>query len=39
MAESALETGYVSKGELVVMTAGHPVGVAGTTKMVRVKRL
>jgi len=39
MAESALETGYVSKGELVVMTAGHPVGMAGSTKMVRVKRL
>jgi len=39
MAESALETGQVSKGELVVMTAGHPVGVAGTTKMVRVKKL
>ena len=39
MAESALETGQVSKGELVVMTAGHPVGEAGTTKIVRVKKL
>ncbi len=39
MAESALETGQVSRGELVVMTAGHPVGVAGSTKIIRVKRL
>ena len=28
VAESALETGFVSKGALVVMTAGHPVGVS-----------
>ena len=34
-----LKTGYVSKDDLVVMTAGHPVGVAGSTNMVRVKRL
>ncbi|NVM56830.1 MAG: pyruvate kinase [Desulfobacterales bacterium] len=39
VAESVLETGYVSKGDLVVMTSGHPVGVPGTTNMVRVKRL
>ncbi|MBW1715197.1 MAG: pyruvate kinase [Deltaproteobacteria bacterium] len=38
-AELVLKTGYVSKNDLVVMTAGHPVGVAGTTNMVRVKRL
>lgn len=38
-ARSALETGYVSKGDLVVITAGHPFWVTGTTNMVRVKRL
>jgi pyruvate kinase len=38
-AQTALETGYVSKGDLVVITAGHPVWVAGTTNMLRVKRL
>jgi pyruvate kinase len=36
---SALDSGLVSKGDLVVITAGHPVWVAGTTNMVRVKRL
>jgi pyruvate kinase len=36
---SALESGHVSKGDLVVITSGHPVWVAGTTNMVRVKRL
>ena len=38
-AMAALKTGYVSKGDLVIITAGHPVWVAGTTNMVRVKRL
>jgi pyruvate kinase len=38
-AQLVLKTGYVSKKDLVIMTAGHPVGVAGTTNMVRVKRL
>ena len=38
-AQAALETGYVKKGELIVITAGHPVGEQGTTKMLRVKRL
>ncbi|NVM23385.1 MAG: pyruvate kinase [Desulfobacterales bacterium] len=38
-ARSALKTGCVSRGDLVVITAGHPVGVAGSTNMVRVKRL
>ena len=36
---TALKTGYVSKGDLVIITAGHPVRVAGSTNMVRVKRL
>ena len=38
-ARSALETGHVSKGDIVVITAGHPVWVTGTTNMMRVKRL
>ena len=38
-AASALETGLVDKGDLVVITAGHPVWVAGTTNMLRVDRL
>jgi pyruvate kinase len=38
-ARHALKTGYVSRDDLVIVTAGHPVGVAGSTNMVRVKRL
>ncbi|RLC24719.1 MAG: pyruvate kinase [Deltaproteobacteria bacterium] len=38
-ARSALRTGILSKGDVVVITAGHPVWVAGTTNMIRVKRL
>ena len=38
-ARSALETGFVSRGDLVVITAGHPVGGIGSTNMLRVKRL
>ena len=38
-ARSAMETGQVSEGDLVVITSGHPVGIAGSTNMVRVKRL
>ena len=34
----AVETGYLSEGDLAVITAGHPVWVAGTTNMIRVKR-
>lgn len=36
---SALDTGYVSKGDLVVITSGHPVWVPGTTNVVRVQRI
>ena len=36
---SSLETGYVSKGDLVVITTGHPVYAAGTTNMMQVKQL
>jgi len=35
----ALATGNVSKGDVIVITTGHPVWVAGTTNMMRVKRL
>ncbi len=38
-AEAALRTGYVSSGDLVVITAGLPVWVEGTTNMLRVMRL
>jgi len=37
--ENALDTRLVSKGELVVITSGHPVWVKGTTNMLRVDRL
>jgi len=36
---TVLESGFVSGGDLVVITAGHPVGISGTTNMMRVKRL
>ncbi|MBU1171114.1 MAG: pyruvate kinase [Proteobacteria bacterium] len=39
VAESALETGAVQKGDLIVITGGHPVWVEGTTNMMKVKRL
>ena len=38
-AQAALETGAVAKGDLVIITAGHPVWESGTTKMLRVKHL
>ncbi len=38
-AVSAIGTGSVSKGDLVVITTGHPVWAAGTTNMIRVKKL
>jgi pyruvate kinase len=38
-ASGALDTGIVSKGDLVVITAGYPVWVAGTTNMLKVKEL
>jgi pyruvate kinase len=30
------ELGYISKGDLIVITAGAPVGVGGTTNMLRI---
>ena len=38
-ADSALETGSVSKGDLIIITAGYPVWASGTTKMLKVKEL
>ena len=35
-ARSALNTGLLNKGDTVVITAGHPVWVRGTTNMLRV---
>jgi len=35
----ALETGKVSKGDLIIITAGYPIWAAGTTKMLKVKEL
>lgn len=34
---SALEKGFVSEGDLVVITAGVPVGIPGTTNLVQVQ--
>ena len=38
-AEAALESGHVKKGETIIITAGHPVWVTGTTNMLKVKKL
>ena len=38
-AVSAIGTGNVSKGDVVVITAGHPVYEEGTTNMIRVTQL
>ncbi len=38
-AVSAIGTGNVSRGDLVIITTGHPVWAAGTTNMMRVKQL
>ena len=37
--EAAEKAGIVQKGDLVVVTAGVPVGIAGTTNMIRVKQV
>lgn len=34
--EASIESGYVKNGELVVVTAGVPVGVSGTTNLIKV---
>jgi pyruvate kinase len=35
--ETALEHGYIKEGDLVVITAGVPAGVAGTTNLIKVQ--
>lgn len=34
--EVAKKTGYIKKGDLVVITAGIPLGQSGTTNMLKV---
>ena len=36
---AALVAGDATAGDLIVITVGHPIGVTGTTNMLRVKRL
>jgi len=36
-ASAALDTDFVSKGDTIVITAGHPTWVPGTTNMVKVR--
>ncbi len=38
-AQMAIEAGLVEKGDLVVITVGHPLMMAGTTNMIRVKMI
>ncbi len=38
VSKKAVETGLLSKGDLAVITSGHPGLAAGTTNMIRVKR-
>jgi pyruvate kinase len=38
-AQSALATGNVAKGDLIIITAGYPVWSSGTTKVLKVKEL
>ncbi len=33
---SAIEKGYVNEGDLIVITAGIPVGISGTTNLIKV---
>ena len=33
--EKALEEGYINRGELIVITAGVPVGITGTTNLIK----
>lgn len=37
--QAALTAGDARTGDLIVITVGHPIGVTGTTNMLRVKRL
>ena len=35
--EAVEKAGYIKKGELAVMTAGVPLGISGTTNMLKVQ--
>ncbi|NLT14737.1 MAG: hypothetical protein GXY05_10400, partial [Clostridiales bacterium] len=35
----ALETGIVKYGETVVLTAGVPVGISGTTNLIKAQKI
>ena len=37
--KAALARGYIQKGDLVVITAGVPIGVSGTTNLLKVERV
>ena len=39
VAETALKSGLVQKGDMVIITAGVPVGKAGSTNMLRINIL
>ncbi len=34
--QSAMEIGYIKEGDLIIITAGIPVGVSGTTNLIKV---
>ena len=38
-ARAALESGFAHKGDTVVLTAGVPVGISGTTNLIKVQQL
>jgi pyruvate kinase len=38
-ARLSLETGVARKGDLIVITAGIPIGMAGTTNLLKVERV
>ena len=35
--EAAEERGYLNKGDITVITSGVPIGVSGTTNMIKVQ--
>lgn len=37
--EVARKHGLISKGDIVVITAGIPLGISGTTNMLKVERI
>jgi pyruvate kinase len=37
--QTARDIGHVKKGDLIVITAGHPLWQPGTTNMIKVREL